>query len=120
MTKALAFSQRLIALRKLNGMTQADLADRLGISRSAIGNYEQARRDPDFEILDAVADLFDVDIGYLLGKNDSPQHYPGSRLRSVNVVNSALTDDERAVLEAYRAASKDIKGAVRAVLGVKQ
>ena len=36
MTKALAFSQRLIALRKLNGMTQADLADRLGISRSAI------------------------------------------------------------------------------------
>lgn len=120
MTKAIAFSQRLIALRKANGMTQADLADRLGISRSAIGNYEQARRDPDFEILDAVADLFDVDVSFLLGRNDDPKHYPGNRLRSVNVQSSALTDEERAVLEAYRAASKDIKGAVRAVLGVEK
>lgn len=60
----LAFKIR--SLRKLKGWSQNDLAERLGISRSAVGNYEQGTREPDYEMLENLADTFNCNISYLL------------------------------------------------------
>ena len=60
------FSIRLQALRESRGWSQDRLAQILGISRSAIGNYEQGIRRPDFETLEGIADIFNVPMGYLL------------------------------------------------------
>ena len=57
---------RIAALRKETGMSQAELAERLKISPSAIGMYEQGRREPSAQILVAMAEIFGVSTDYLL------------------------------------------------------
>ena len=64
------FSERLKALRRDRDLTQQSLADRLGISKSSINMYERGEREPNFSTLEAIADLFNVDMDYLLGKSD--------------------------------------------------
>lgn len=56
-------------LRLSNGLTQAEISSKLGISRSTIGMYETGAREPDFKTLEKIADFFNVDIDYLLGRN---------------------------------------------------
>ena len=62
------FKSVLKILRKSNNLTQDMLAKKLGLSRSAIGMYEKGSRKPDYEILEKIADFFNVDIDYLLGR----------------------------------------------------
>ena len=52
--------QLIRSLRKAQGMTQADLAKKLKQSPSSITMYETGRREPDFETLEALADVFNV------------------------------------------------------------
>lgn len=60
------FAERLRSLRTKKGLTQKEVADRLGISESAYGYYEQGRRQPPQESYAVLADLFDVSLDYLL------------------------------------------------------
>ncbi len=55
-------------LRKNAGMTQSELADRLGISPSAVGMYEQGRREPDSNMLLKICSVFGTSSDYILGK----------------------------------------------------
>ena len=57
---------RIAALRRDRGLSQAELAHRLGISPSAVGMYEQGRREPSVELLVAMAEEFHVSTDYLL------------------------------------------------------
>ena len=58
--------QRIAALRKNARLSQAELAQTLGVSPSAVGMYEQGRREPSAAALVALADLFGVTTDYLL------------------------------------------------------
>ena len=62
------FNDMLKYLRVREKMSQAELADKLGVSKSTVGMYELGKREPDFETLEAIADLFNVDMNFLLGK----------------------------------------------------
>ena len=64
------FSEKLRALRRQRGMTQADVAEQLGISKSAISMYEQGNREPELELLERIADLFGVSVNVMLGRRD--------------------------------------------------
>ena len=66
------FSERLAALRPQRKLTQAELARALGISKSAVSMYERGNREPEFDLLQAMADLFGVSAGVLLGREDEP------------------------------------------------
>ena len=57
---------RIASLRLCYGMSQAELAKRLHISASAVGMYEQGRREPSVEILIAISQEFGVTLDYLL------------------------------------------------------
>lgn len=57
-------------LRTSRGFTQTEIAKAIGISRSTIGMYETGLREPDFETLEKIADFFNVDIDYLLGRTN--------------------------------------------------
>lgn len=61
------FSKRLRELRAERSLSQQGLSDRLGISKSSINMYERGEREPGFQTVSALADLFEVDIDYLLG-----------------------------------------------------
>lgn len=65
-------------LRLSHGYTQAELADALGISRSRIGMYETGAREPDFETLEIIADFFNVDTDYLLGRTNKTTFIPNT------------------------------------------
>lgn len=64
------FANRLKALRKSFGLTQNELAQKIKITRSRLGMYEAGQREPDYETLEVIADFFNVDTDYLLGRTD--------------------------------------------------
>ena len=69
------FSERLRELRQNKGLSQSQLAYALNISKSAISMYELGKREPDLETLECMADYFNVDINYLVGKEDGSMYY---------------------------------------------
>lgn len=96
------FGKRIVELRKRQGLTQAELARTMGISRSALSLYEIEKREPDIETLNKLASLFNVPVGYILG-NDSvsdaisePRNQIGGYDNSVNywIGKSGLGYDE--------------------------
>ena len=65
------FSDRLRQLRTERGLSQQSLANSLrNISKSSINMYERGEREPGLEMLEAIADFFNVDMDFLLGKSD--------------------------------------------------
>ncbi len=66
---------RLSKLRKASGKTQEETAAYLGISRPAYTAYESGRRQPDYAILQQIADLHRVTIDFLLGRPDAFGQY---------------------------------------------
>lgn len=62
---------RIAALRHTRNMSQAELAQQLKISPSAVGMYEQGRREPALNLLVQMAEIFGVTTDYLLtGKQE--------------------------------------------------
>ncbi|MBE6921853.1 MAG: helix-turn-helix transcriptional regulator [Ruminococcaceae bacterium] len=57
---------RIAALRREAGMSQSRLAQLLQVSPSAVGMYEQGRREPSAEILVELARIFHVSVDYIL------------------------------------------------------
>jgi transcriptional regulator with XRE-family HTH domain len=64
-----SFSTVLKQLRERENLTQEELAKRLNISRSRLASYEQGQREPALELLETIADYFNVDLDYLLGRS---------------------------------------------------
>ncbi len=60
------FKNVLKLLRNSKSLTQEQLALKLGTSKSAISMYENGNREPDFEMLETIADFFNVDLDYLI------------------------------------------------------
>lgn len=60
------FGKRLREVRMNNKLTQQKTADLLGVALNTYQKYEQAEREPSFECLVKIADIFDVSIDYLL------------------------------------------------------
>lgn len=58
-------------LRKKAGMTQSELAARLEVSPSAVGMYEQGRREPDNNTLRKLCTVFGVSGDYLIGNSEN-------------------------------------------------
>ena len=66
--------ERIALLRRSRGLSQAELARRLKISPSAMGMYEQGRREPAVDTLVAMARELQVSTDFLLtGKIRTPQ-----------------------------------------------
>ena len=56
------FADRLIELRKDNGMSQEELAQRIGLSRQAVSKWERAESSPDIGNLVALAEIYGLTI----------------------------------------------------------
>lgn len=69
------FRNRLKELRSQKGLSQVALAEKLQVSKSIIGAYETGDRKPSYEILELLADFFNVSIDYLTGKENASMYY---------------------------------------------
>jgi len=81
------FSQRIKQLRKDKHMTQAQVAARIGVTASMVSAYETDIRQPSYEVMVKIADLFGVTVDYLLCRQDK---------RFLDI--SELSDEEAAVV----------------------
>jgi len=52
------------------GLTQRQIAEKLGISQPSYIRYENGSSEPKQEVLVKIADIFDVAVDYLLGRKD--------------------------------------------------
>lgn len=67
------FSVKLKKLRQSRGYTQAEVARMLGISASAVGMYEQGRREPDMDLIGKICEVYNVTPNFLVGEtSDAP------------------------------------------------
>lgn len=64
------FAKNLKELRLEYGLSQAELAEKLGVDFRTISNWENGVRKPDIDMLVIVADFFEVSTDFLLGKDD--------------------------------------------------
>lgn len=62
------FHEKLKVLRKKKGLTQKSLSNMLNISQGAYAQWENGKREPNFEKLSMLAYIFDVSIDFLLSE----------------------------------------------------
>ena len=100
------FNERLKQLRQEADLSQAEFAKQIGTSKSSVNMYERGEREPGLEMLENIADLFNVDMDYLLGKSQTanmalsnkekstPQTERDVLKQKIIELLSQLTDDE--------------------------
>ncbi len=59
-------ADRIQSLRKAKGMSQEELADRVGVSRQAVSKWESEQATPDLDKIVIMSDIFEVTTDYLL------------------------------------------------------
>ena len=59
------FGENLVQLRKLHQMTQEDVAERVGVTRQAVGKWEAGETIPDLDLARRLAEVFDVSLDEL-------------------------------------------------------
>ena len=72
MGKHCNYGDRIRQLRNAAGYSQSTLAKLVGVSKSSINMYERSEREPGYETTEALADVFNVNLEYLLGRSDNP------------------------------------------------
>lgn len=72
------FKDMLKYFRSREGLSQSDLAKKLGVSTSTISMYEVGKREPDFETEEKIADFFNTDLNILRGRDTERICSPGA------------------------------------------
>ena len=97
------FASMLKYLREREGLSQRELAAKIGMSAGAIGMYESGKRHPKFEDEETIADYFNVDLNTLRGRRiieDTPE----------------MDARTRRILDYFHKVSPDIQDAVETLL----
>lgn len=89
-------ADRLIKLRKKNGYSQEELADKLGLSRQAVSKWERAEASPDTDNLICLAKLYGVSLDELLSTEDDVETIVNEQVKKEEPEKDSikLTDDE--------------------------
>lgn len=99
-----AISERILGRRKVLDLSQQKLADKVGVTRHAIQNYENGASAPSADMLYLLADALKCTVDYLMKRTDDPEYmivsgqYLPRLLRqkqvdAVEVLRSQVTQD---------------------------
>lgn len=98
-------ANRLYELRKKNGLSQEELADKLGISRQAVSKWERAEASPDTDNLILLAKLYGVTLDELLNSDtafdlaeENVESIPEEEIKEVKESkpkHKVMTEDEK-------------------------
>lgn len=92
------FCDILKQLRKRHKMTQEELSNALGVTRSAVSMYELGVRTPDYEMMKSISNLFNVSMDYLYEKETEPS-LSELKLAILDVIDQIPEEQQRAFLE---------------------
>ena len=109
-------SNRFYIARMKKGLSQTEVADILGLNKTAVSKWEGNKTFPDPDVLIKVVDLYQVTADYLLGISDEPQLFDDARVPKtevqdlfdrLNVVDQGrVLGYMHSILEGYGDASK--------------
>ena len=85
----MTLGEQILKIRKRKKLSQDTLAEKIGISRVAIGNYERGDRSPTAEVIVELAKALEVSADILLGINHIE-------------IDDLLTIEERILIKNYR------------------
>lgn len=80
-------------LRDERGFTQEILGNMINTTKQTISNYENNRRTPDYETLEALADVFNVPMSFFLTKEE--QEIELERIRLAPHIHSGIPTSEK-------------------------
>lgn len=69
------FSDVFKKLRIKNKYTQEDIANKFDMTKTGISYWENGKSEPSLEVIEKLAELFNVSIDYLLGNSDTENNY---------------------------------------------
>ena len=97
-------ADRLIKLRKKNGYSQEELADKLGLSRQAVSKWERAEASPDTDNLICLAKLYGVSLDELLSTDEDVETIVEEQVKKEEPKEDKkegvfITDDEGQTVE---------------------
>ena len=102
-------ADRLIKLRKKNGYSQEELADKLGLSRQAVSKWERAEASPDTDNLICLAKLYGVSLDELLSTDEDIDTIVKEQVKADEKVDEE-TKDSSIILEDDDGSKVVIKG----------
>ena len=100
-------AKNLYHYRKKAGLTQRELAEKLGVKNTAVSNWESGNNSVDIETLFLASKIFGVSLSDMYGQYGSAPPSPPSL---------QLTADETQLVEDYRDASEEIRSAAATML----
>lgn len=86
-----AMSTRIKKLRESSGMTQTELAEKIGVSKSVVSAYEKGIRNPSNKTLQLIADIFGVSLLSFFEKG----HFPNEAV-TINITD--LTTEQQKII----------------------
>ena len=93
------FSERLKDLRKQAGLTQVDVAEKLGISQPAYASWERGVKKPTQENLVKIAQILNVSVDYLVGNSEEKTDELDNIELLFRMNSKGLTEEEEAVFK---------------------
>ena len=72
----LMYGEKIKAKRKAMGLSQDDLAEKLGVTRQAVSKWETDRAQPTMTNLRELAEVFSMDMAYFIGDDNSKKEEP--------------------------------------------
>lgn len=112
-TKKQTLSDRIQELRKLKGLSQLDLADKIKVSRAQMNRYENQNVQPPADVIGKMAQVLDTTVDYLL--NGATEEKAKATLKDAKVLEQykeleALPDNEKnVILKVVNALIRDYK-----------
>lgn len=100
------FADRLIELRKSKGMSQEELAQRIGLSRQAVSKWERAESSPDIGNLVALAEIYELTIDEIV-KGAAKEDVVSGEVADEAIVEDIIVEVEETPAEAANAVDDD-------------
>lgn len=96
----MSFAENLRKARKAAGMTQQQVADKMGVTKSTYCGYETEKRQPDVPKIKQLSEILGVPSDYLLETEKAPAH-EGERRATDEEIKFALFDGQPVTDEQY-------------------
>jgi len=106
------FSENLKQLRESKALSQQNLADLIGMSKSSVNMYERGEREPGLETIELIADFFQVTTDYLFGRN-------GKIKKAAAAFGSNFDKNEVVLIRKYRTLDEHGRTIVTCVLDIE-
>ena len=107
MEEVMILADKIINLRKKNGWSQEELAEKLGVTRQSISKYEGAQSIPDLDKILKLSEIFGVTTDYLIKDELEEEEYAPSQMhenesesdRSVHKVTMEMANEYLQIID---------------------